>query len=142
MFKNIRNRISFNKLVKNYDNKKYINIIAFIFILVVILSLFYFIGKTSIFSGIDSSVKKDFKEWVLLDEYTVDKAIDKSLKKVKWKYDKSLDVIIISGLDKSSDDKIVMTFTNDDKATFKSMTRNGEDISYSDWYSYLISYKD
>lgn len=141
MFKKIKNRINFKKLVNNY-NKKYINIIIFFVILVVVLLLFYFIGKTSIFSGIDSSVKKDFKEWVLLDEYTVDKAIDKSLKKVNWKYDKKLDVIVISGLDKSSDDKIEMTFTNGDNVTFKSMTRNGEDISYSDWYSYLMSYKD
>lgn len=146
MLKKIKNKINFNKLVNNSNNRKYLIIVCFFVVLLIIFLLFYFIGRTSLVTGVDSSVRNEFKKWVLLEDgsgkYTVDMAIDKSLNKVKWKYDKKLDLITVSGEDKSSDDNIVITFSNNGSVEFKSMTRNGVDISYSDWYSYLMSYRD
>lgn len=145
MLKKIKNRINFNKLVKNSDNKKYIIIASLVIGSIIILLLFFLLRNTSLISGVDSSVKKEFNDWVLIEEdnykYTVSAAIDKSLDKVNWKYDKNVDLITISGVDKSTNDKIVMTFTSLNGVTFNSMTRNDIKLTYSDWFSYLISYK-
>ena len=83
---------------------------------------------------------KRVRNWNLSTEYDVATASENAMKHVKWKDKKG--VVTITGKDRKTGDKIVVTFNVGTYIAFDSMTRDGKDLSYSEWKDYMKSYKN
>lgn len=83
---------------------------------------------------------KRVRNWTLATQYDVATASEDAMKHVKWKDKKG--VVTMTGKDRKTGDKIVVTFKVGTYITFDSMTRDGKNLEYSEWKDYMKSYKD
>ena len=86
-------------------------------------------------------VREHFQPWYLSSKMTAGEIYDKALRNQKYTEDE--DELVIEGKDKKTGKKIKVYYEfKGDRPDFESMTIDGEDKSYSDWYKYMTSYID
>ena len=86
-------------------------------------------------------VREHFQPWYLSSKMTAGEIYDKALKNQKWTEDE--DELILEGKDKKTGKKIKVYYEfKGEQPNVRSMSIDGEDKSYSDWYKYMTSYID
>ena len=86
-------------------------------------------------------VREHYQPWYLSSKMTAGEIYDKALRNQKYTEDE--DELVIEGKDKKTGKKIRVCYEfKGDRPDFESMTIDGENKSYSDWYKYMTSYID
>lgn len=133
---------SANKAFKLDPKKVGVFLVAILLLVVVVFSIVVSISNKS--EEPDHHFEKKAGEFYLTkkdgEDYYVSDAVEKAMVAVKWEHDLGTGIVTISGKDRKTKDKIVMTLKVEGYASFESMTRNGKEQNYNQWYEYLMSY--
>lgn len=141
-----KGKVSSNNTVKNTTkkstqvkvnmNKARIFLVGALVVVIVFAIVLVNLLKPAVYS---ENIKR-VRNWSLSTQYDVATASEDAMKHVKWKDKKG--VVTMTGKDRKTGDKIVVTFKVGTYITFDSMTRDGKNVEYSEWKEYMKSYKD
>ena len=120
--------------------KKKILSIGIVALLITMLFLLAGCGKINYTDNM-LMVREHFQPWYLSSNKNAGEIYDIALKNTKWTDENG--IVTVSGTDKKSGEKIVVTYEIDgEHVEFISMTQNDEKKDYSDWYNYMTKYID
>ena len=86
-------------------------------------------------------VREHFQPWYLSSKMTAGEIYDKALSNQKWMEDE--DELILEGKDRKTGRIIKVYYEfKGNQPSVRSMTVDGKDKSYSEWYKYMTSYID
>ena len=120
------------KRIKLNKNSRKLLIIIFFAILLIIL------GNTLFFGSRRSQNVEKVRHWYINEKYEAIDIYRKALLFQRW--DEKSGVVTLTGRDKKTFDKIVITFKVEGYPSFVKMTRNGKLQDYDEWYQYMTSY--